>query len=110
LWELSPLEAIDKARGCQERDRGAMVVFVVICTIAGVVLGLRFNVLVLIPAMLLGAAIAIGLTSNRAYSDVLLALLGTIASLQIGYFIGCVLHAYFSKLSGARPKSEGERK
>jgi hypothetical protein len=98
------VQLIDKARGCQERDRGAMIVFVVICTIAGVVLGLRFNVLVLIPAMLLATAITIGLASNRAYSNILLAVFESMASLQIGYFIGCVLQIYYCKLGTGRSR------
>jgi hypothetical protein len=86
-------------RGADGRDKSAMVFFLIIGTMAGIVLGLRFNVLVLIPAALLAAAVTVanGLASNHASGAILFGLLGTLASLQIGYLVGCVLQAYFSQ-------------
>jgi membrane protein DedA with SNARE-associated domain len=76
-----------------------MVFFFIVGIMAGVALGLRFNVLVLIPAMLLAAAVTVasGLARGHTSGVILFALFGTLASLQAGYFVGCVLQAYFSK-------------
>jgi hypothetical protein len=51
------------------------------------------------PAMVLAAAVTIasGLASGRASGTILLALIGTLVSLQTGYFVGCVLQAHLSK-------------
>jgi membrane protein DedA with SNARE-associated domain len=66
--------------------------------VTGIVLGFRFNVLVLIPAMLAAAAVTsvIGHGSGHASSVVVFATLATLASLQVGYFVGCLLQGYSS--------------
>jgi hypothetical protein len=72
-----------------------MVVFLIVSTIAGVILGLRFKVFVLGPATLL-ATVAItvtGIASGHDARAIALTVFGTTASLQIGYFAGCILHA-----------------
>lgn len=73
-----------------------MIVYLVIGTLAGVGLGLRFKVLVLFPAMLLAAVVTIsaGIASGHASSAIALALFGTLLSLQFGYVVGCVVQAY----------------
>jgi membrane protein DedA with SNARE-associated domain len=75
-----------------------MTVFPVLGAIIGFVLGLYFTVLILIPATLIVAAVTvmIGHVSDHAFSITLLATLGTAASLQIGFFVGSVLHARLS--------------
>jgi hypothetical protein len=56
------------------------------------VLGLRFNVLVLVPATVIGSAFAIA--KGMAYSDniwtILLVMASVMAALQIGYLAGAV--------------------
>jgi hypothetical protein len=70
-----------------------VAVLIIICTLSGVVLGLRFKVFVLAPAMLLATAVTIasGIMRGHAPSFVALATLGTLVSLQIGYLVGSVL-------------------
>jgi len=84
-----------------------MVAFSVIGTIAGVVLGLHFKVFVLAPTMLLASAIIIasGILSGHASSAILLTVFGTLALLQIGYLIGCALHAHMP-ISTTEPASQ----
>ena len=73
-----------------------MVAFSVIGTIAGVVLGLHFKVFVLAPAFLLIAAVIIssGIVTGHSSFSVALAMSGTLASLEIGYLVGCALQAH----------------
>jgi membrane protein DedA with SNARE-associated domain len=87
-----PWARILEARG------GVMTIFPVLGAITGFVLGLYFTVFILIPATLIVAAVTmvIGHLSNHAFSFMLLATLGTAASLQIGFFVGSVLHARLS--------------
>ena len=68
-----------------------MVVFLVIGTIAGILLGLRFKVLVLVPATLLAAIFVIA--SGHEPKMIALTLMGTVVLLQIGYFVGSTLRA-----------------
>jgi hypothetical protein len=68
-----------------------MLVFVVTGAIAGMLLGVRFKVLVLVPAFLV-AAVVISLNgSGHTLSSIVLTVLATVVSLQIGYIIGSVL-------------------
>ena len=72
-----------------------MIVFLIVSTIAGAILGLRFKVFVLGPATLLAtAAVALtGIGNGYEARSIALVVLGTVASLQIGYF-GCgILYA-----------------
>ena len=57
---------------------------------AGAILGSRFRVLVLVPAILFGAAttVAIGVASGINLPAVALAVLAVLASLQCGYIGG----------------------
>ena len=70
-----------------------MIIVLIVSTIAGVILGLRFKVFVLGPATLLAtAAITVsGLASGREPRMIALTVFGTVASLQIGYFVGGIL-------------------
>ena len=72
-----------------------MLAFCIVSTIVGVILGLRFKVFVLGPATLLATAAitAIGIASGHDARAIALTVFGTTASLQIGYFAGCILHA-----------------
>jgi hypothetical protein len=75
-----------------------MAVFLVTGAIFGILLGLRFRVLVLVPASVLATAVVIINGSDHKLSVIMLTLVGTLASLQVGYIAGSVLrflaHAY----------------
>ena len=70
-----------------------MLVFLIAGTIVGILLGIRFKVLVLVPASLLAAVIVIANGSSHTFGVILLTLVGTVASLQIGYVVGSILRA-----------------
>jgi membrane protein DedA with SNARE-associated domain len=72
-----------------------MLTFLIFSAFAGVLLGLRFKVLVLIPAtFLMVAAIAIaGIGNGQRVLTILLTIFGAAALLQLGYFAGCIIHA-----------------
>ena len=71
-----------------------MAIFV-ICTISGTSLGLFFRVFALVPAMLLATVVIpmMGWTHGLGLGTIALTVLGAVALLQIGYVVGCVLHA-----------------
>jgi hypothetical protein len=68
-----------------------MLFFLIAGAIAGVLLGLRFKVLVILPASLLAAIIIIATGSRQQWGAIVLTLLATLASLQIGYVVGSIL-------------------
>ena len=70
-----------------------MLVFLTIGAIAGTLLVMRFKVLVLVPASLLATVIIISYGSGHTLSEIVLTVLGTVVSLQIGYVVGSVLRA-----------------
>ena len=70
-----------------------MVTFAIIGAIAGALLGIRFKVLVLIPAILVATVVVI-ITGHQIGQHVLaivLSALATISALEIGYMVGCVV-------------------
>jgi hypothetical protein len=71
--------------GSAVRTGHIMEIFLIVGAIAGIWLGTRFKVFVLLPAILVTAGIVI------ASGHSLLTWLGTVALLQIGYLVGCVL-------------------
>ena len=70
-----------------------VVVFLVISTIAGIMLGFRFKVIALVTAILLATAIITvsGIVSGHGPRMIALTLFGAVALLQIGYFVGGIL-------------------
>ena len=71
-----------------------MLVFLIIGAIAGIMLGVRFKVLVLVPAFLLATVIIIIVNgSSHSLGAIVLTVLGTVASLQVGYIVGSILRA-----------------
>jgi hypothetical protein len=96
----------------QERQASAfqegilMIGFLIvgIGAIAGLMLGLRFKVLILVPAILLAtAAITVtGIVSGYEVKAVALTVFGTAASLQIGYIAGYILYVVVLALLPAR--------
>jgi hypothetical protein len=81
-----------------------MALFLIITTVTGLVLGLRFKMFVLGPAMFVAAAatIAHGIAGGHSYTVIALALFEAMASLQIGYIIGCLLQANVSIRTAGR--------
>ncbi len=59
--------------------------FLIVCLLAGLLLGQRFKVFVLIPAVLL--AIALSFAVAQSHWPIVLAAAATV-SLQVGYFLG----------------------
>lgn len=64
---------------------------VIIGTIVGILLGWRFKVFVLLPAILIAAGVII--TTGHGLKVIALTLLSTVVLLQIGYFVGAYLRA-----------------
>jgi hypothetical protein len=75
-----------------------MIALILLLPTVGAALGLRFKMLVLVPAMLLVGAVTVGfgIAIGQGAASILLMLFGDLALLQIGYFIGCVLRAYLT--------------
>ena len=65
-----------------------MLMLSLICLLVGAVLGQRFKVQVLIPAMALGVTAAAGLAHASTFWQILGAVLVATTSLQIGYLAG----------------------
>jgi len=70
-----------------------MTVFLVTGATIGILLGLRFKVLVLVPASVLATVVIIIIISRSGHelSVIVLTLVGTLVSLQVGYIAGSVL-------------------
>ena len=68
-----------------------MAVFLIAGAIIGTLLGLRFKVLVLVPASLLATVVVIVSGRDHKLSMIVLTLVGTLVSLQVGYIAGSVL-------------------
>jgi hypothetical protein len=71
-----------------------MLVFLITGAVAGILLGSRFKVLVLVPAFLVAMAVIILNGSGNTLGSIVLTVLGTLVSLQIGYIIGSILRAF----------------
>lgn len=72
-----------------------MIFFFVIGITAGIMLGLRFKVFVLVPATLLAtSAITVtGIVSGHEVRTLAITAFGTATSLQIAYIASCFRHA-----------------
>ena len=73
------------------RGEQEMAVFLVAGAIIGILLGLRFKVLVLVPASVLATVVIILSESGNELSVIVLTLVGTLVSLQLGYLAGSVV-------------------
>jgi hypothetical protein len=81
-----------------------MFVFLITGAIVGIILGLRFKVLVLVPAILL-ATIIIVLSGS---GDKLLTLVGTVVSIQMGYIAGSILRFLARSYTSRRRRVLGD--
>ena len=68
-----------------------MAIFLVAGAIIGILLGLRFKVLVLVPASVLATVVIILSESGNELNLIVLTLVGTLVSLQVGYLAGSIL-------------------
>jgi hypothetical protein len=77
---------------------GVMLVVLIISAMAGILLGLYFKLLALVPAMSLATVVitANGFTNDLGPGMIALIVIGSGASLQVGYLVGCVLHTVAS--------------
>jgi hypothetical protein len=69
-----------------------MMIFLIIGSIVGILLGLRFKVFVLVPAILIAAGAIV--MAGHGLKLIVLTVLATATVLQIGYFVGCVARVY----------------
>jgi hypothetical protein len=69
-----------------------MMIFLIIGSIVGILLGLRFKVFVLVPAILIAAGAIV--MAGHGLKLIVLTVLATAAVLQIGYVVGCVARVY----------------
>ena len=74
-----------------------MLAITILVAATGLALGLRFNVFVLVPVLLLAitSIFVIGIGSGGNARTIALHLLATLASVQISYLIGCLIAAQF---------------
>jgi hypothetical protein len=86
----------------ERRAKGAPMAFLITGAITGILLGLRFKVFVLVPAILLATAVIIISGSDHTLSVMVLTVFGTVVSLQIGYIVGCILRAWARAYLAAR--------
>jgi hypothetical protein len=68
-----------------------MAIFLITGVIFGILLGLRFKVLVLVPASVLATIVIIVIGRGHELSVIVLTVIGTLVALQIGYLGGSVL-------------------
>ncbi len=69
-----------------------MIVLLVVGTIAGILLGMRFKVFVLAPATLLAAAVIIA-SGHQPKVAMAFTVVATTVLLQIGYLVGLAIRA-----------------
>jgi hypothetical protein len=67
----------------------------VIGVVVGIVLGLRYKVLILVPAVMLAmlSAIIVGVAHADRFWSIVLMTLELITAVQLGYLAGTVIHA-----------------
>jgi hypothetical protein len=74
--------------------KGGLMAFLLTGAITGILLGLRFKVLALVPAILLATVVIIISGSGHKLTVIVLTVVGTVVSLQIRYIVGCILRAW----------------
>ncbi len=79
-----------------------MMLFLIIATLAGVLLGLRFKVFVLVPFILIMACAIIA--TGDGLTAIALTILATAVLVQIGYILGLVVHVWGDRYL-RRPKN-----
>ena len=80
-----------------------------VSALAGIVLGLRFKVMILVPAITLAMLLAATAGIARAYPfwSIVMAIILVGSAVQIGYFVGVVMRAVIA--SNCPPTTGGRR-
>jgi membrane protein DedA with SNARE-associated domain len=80
-----------------------MMILPVICFLVGVVLAQYCKVLALLPAMpiALFLAIVVGVASPSAIWTTVLVAAANVVGLQMGYFVGIILHSLLTRTAAA---------
>lgn len=73
-----------------------MIMLLLICLLVGAVLGQRFKVLVLIPAIALAIAATVGFAHTGTFPQFVGAALVAMTCLQIGYAAGVGIHFFMA--------------
>jgi hypothetical protein len=78
-----------------------MVALFVIAVVAGILLAMRFEIFVLVPATLLAAA-AIVAVGHQPKVSMALTLVGAVVLLQIGYLVGWTVRVHLQRRTKVR--------
>jgi general stress protein CsbA len=72
----------------------------IIGVVVGIVLGLRYKVLALVPAVLFATilAILIGVVRADSFGSIVLTTVALVTSVQVGYLAGIVIHAVITAI------------
>ena len=86
------------------------ILFVVISLVAGIALGQRFKILILVPVMSLAlvGTIAAGIARADNVWSIALMAIAAVTALQIGYLIGIWLRSFIVSARFARPSPASE--
>jgi hypothetical protein len=86
------------------------ILFVVISLVAGIALGQRFKILILVPVMSLAlvGTIAAGVARADNVWSIALMAIAVVTALQIGYLIGIWLRSFIVSARFAHPSSASE--
>lgn len=76
----------------------------IICAVAGTVLGLRYNVLILVPAVMCAMlfAVIVGIARADSFGSIALLTVALGAAVQLGYLAGVVLYAAVESICAGR--------
>jgi len=79
-----------------------MMTIAMIALLIGALLGLRFRVFILVPAIVLASAtiLSVGMARSDSTWPTLLATVLAITALQVGYLSGAVVHFSIAKVRG----------
>ena len=68
---------------------------VVVSVLAGIILGLRFKVMILVPAITLAMllAVTVGVARADPFWSIVMAIILLGSAVQIGYFVGIIMRA-----------------
>jgi len=79
-----------------------MMMLAITAVLIGAVLGMRFKILILLPATVIGssATLGVGVAHSDGFWSILLAMVLAIAALQVGYLAGTVVIALQSRRQG----------
>jgi hypothetical protein len=77
----------------------------VIGVVVGIVLGLRYKVLILVPAVMFAmiSAVIVGVARADSFWSIVLMTVELITALQLGYLAGTVTHAAITGKGGCDP-------